>query len=189
MRLSTCIHAASGRQTRRIPARPGFTLVELLVVIGIIGLLIGLLLPALGKVIQRAKSTQTLGTMQEFSKACDAYFQEFGEYPAAVPDEALYAGIAGAGSTGGSDSVPPAAGQLPRITAMENALLALMGGYRVQTDPDYATFGQTSTPPAVAASAAEAEKLDRLRSERSDHLVFIGALLTGVAIGLWIEGK
>jgi hypothetical protein len=47
----------------------------------------------------------------------------------------------------------------------------------------------TSTPPAVAASAAEAEKLDRLRSERSDHLVFIGALLTGVAIGLWIEGK
>ena len=47
----------------------------------------------------------------------------------------------------------------------------------------------SSTSPAVAASAAEAEKLDRLRSERSDHLVFIGALLTGVAIGLWIEGK
>jgi hypothetical protein len=39
--------------------------------------------------------------------------------------------------------------QLPRITQMENALLALMGGYRVPTDPDYATFGQTSTPPAV----------------------------------------
>ena len=149
MRLSTSIHAASGRPTRRNSARPGFTLVELLVVIGIIGLLIGLLLPALGKVIQRAKSTQTLGTMQEFSKACDAYFQEFGEYPAAIPDEALYAGVTGAGSTGGSDSVPPAVGQMPRITAMENALLALMGGYRVPTDADYATFGQTSTPPAV----------------------------------------
>ena len=94
-------------------ARPGFTLVELLVVVGIIALLIGLLLPALGKVVQRAKSTQTMGTMQNFAKACDAYFQEFGEYPAAVPDSVLYRGT-------GQDA------QLPRITAMENALLALM---------------------------------------------------------------
>ena len=83
----------------------------LLVVIGIIGLLVGLLLPALGKVIQRSKSTATMGTAQEFAKACDAYFQEFGEYPAAVPDEALYAGL-----NGDSD--------LPQITAAENALLA-----------------------------------------------------------------
>ena len=103
---------------------------ELLVVIGIIGLLVGLLLPALGKVIQRSKSTSTMGTAQEFAKACDAYFQEFGEYPAAVPDEALYAGL-----NGDSD--------LPQITAAENALLALMGGYRISTDSDYTTFGGT----------------------------------------------
>ena len=128
---------------RTAPARPGFTLVELLVVIGIIGLLIGLLLPALGKVIERAKSTQTLGTMQEFAKACDAYFQEFGEYPEAIPSSVLYQGVAN------NSTDPVTVQQLPRITQMENALLALMGGYRVPTDPDYATFGQTSTPPAV----------------------------------------
>jgi hypothetical protein len=70
--------------------------------------------------------------MQNFAKACDAYFQEFGEYPAAVPDSVLYRGP-------GQDA------QLPRITAMENALLALMGGYRTKTgqdaDQDYDNFG------------------------------------------------
>jgi prepilin-type N-terminal cleavage/methylation domain-containing protein len=128
------------RAGNRVPAaaptcRRAFTLVELLVVIGIIALLIGLLFPALGKVIQRAKSTQTMGTMQNFAKACDSYFQEFGEYPAAIPDEVLYANLTGDG--------------VSRITAAENALLALMGGYRIGTDSDYATYGAGSNPPAI----------------------------------------
>jgi len=114
------------------PRKPGFTLVELLVVVGIIALLIGLLLPALGKVVQRAKATQTLGTMQNFAKACDAYYQEFGEYPAAIPDSVLYRNTAQETA-------------FPRITAMENAILALMGGYRTLTgagaDEEYANFG------------------------------------------------
>ena len=128
--------AATGR-TSAPRTRTAFTLVELLVVVGIIGLLIGLLLPALGKVIQRAKSTQTLGTMQEFAKACDAYFQEFGEYPAAIPNDVLYFGITD------NSADPVSVQQLPKLTQAENALLALMGGYRVSTDADYATYTGT----------------------------------------------
>jgi hypothetical protein len=82
----------------------------------------------------------------------------------------------------------------PRRSPSGPAVWRAHGGFTASGQADGettppASTPPASTPPAVAASAAEAEKLDRLRSERSDHLVFIGALLTGVAIGLWIEGK
>lgn len=101
--------------------RRAFTLTELLVAIGIIAILIAILLPALSKVIGKAKRTQTESTLQEFAKACDAFQQEFGFYPGIVPEAVLAAD--------------------PKISGMENALLHLMGGAIDQDDPQYASFG------------------------------------------------
>jgi prepilin-type N-terminal cleavage/methylation domain-containing protein/prepilin-type processing-associated H-X9-DG protein len=65
--------------------RRAFTLVELLVVIGIIAALMALLMPAFGQAREQARSVQCLSNLREMVVACQAYATTFrGYYPPAV---------------------------------------------------------------------------------------------------------
>jgi prepilin-type N-terminal cleavage/methylation domain-containing protein/prepilin-type processing-associated H-X9-DG protein len=80
---------------RKSLRRRGFTLVELLVVIGIIAVLMGILLPALNRARESGRRVQCLSNMRQLGMAFMMYVQENkGKFPAAGvetrPDDWVY---------------------------------------------------------------------------------------------------
>ena len=123
--------------------RRGFTLVELMVVIGIIVVLMGILIPTAGLVRKRAYAARTLALIQKALQRCHAYYNDFQAYPGIIDDGQLYInsnsspptlGVGGQPLTNVTQSmqaIPP----LKWVTSSENLLLSLMGGTKITPGP------------------------------------------------------
>lgn len=61
--------------------RDGFTIVELLVVIGVIGILAALLIPTISSVRAAARDANTRNTLQQLASAINAYHADYRGYP------------------------------------------------------------------------------------------------------------
>jgi len=140
------------RTTRPSPLAPrpspGFTLVELLVVIGIIGVLLALLFPVIGRVRTSGYEADSRNRIQQLNSAIAKYHSDHNAYPGPLPNSLAdgadgFVGIENENQVALNDVNGTAVNPAPqRITMAENLVLGLLGGLAIVDGPPVGRLGE-----------------------------------------------
>ncbi|MFP4028716.1 MAG: type II secretion system protein [Candidatus Brocadiia bacterium] len=154
----------SGNQTNPAPesqrcsadtARGGFTLIEILVVVAIIGMLAGMILAASHQVRERAKRDNTYMLLQRTETALEEYRDLYGSWPTAggsglIPNETVARILMEADTGGKAEGTTGAAiqedsgGDPQVVDPWENPIRILKGGFN-RPDLDIWSLGPNGT--------------------------------------------
>lgn len=123
---------------RRIAARPaGFTLMELLIVVLIIGVLVSIIIPVASKARQHAQAANTRALLANLGTLITTYHGDFNAYPGPLSNMEVYTTVTpGLTAPEIFDGTAPAtesikmSGRQAYITMSENLVLGLNGGLR-----------------------------------------------------------
>ena len=124
--------------------RRGFTVIELLVVIGIIVLLLSILIPTISKIRRASQTAAVKQQINEMQGAIERFYQEQHQYPGPLPDSAIntYGHGLPAPAIFDASGTNPLPGR-DKMTQSENLVLGLAGGLR------YAQNGNLCFDPAM----------------------------------------
>jgi type II secretory pathway pseudopilin PulG len=155
--------AAHGRRGRL--RAHAFTLAEAIVVLGIIVLLVGLLIPTIGRLRQSARDVVCTGRLHDLALATTTYYAIHDRYPAP------FRGTVAAMSLPGVSFTPS---NLPQ--AIDLSLINALSSY-LKYPPIGSTLAAAALPPALQSPPAEALASGRgpfASSDPSDPVYFTG---------------
>jgi prepilin-type N-terminal cleavage/methylation domain-containing protein len=120
------------RTAKRARGAAGFTLIELMIAIGIILVLITIAVPVYSRVRRAAPETNTKAQISALDTAIQRYQQDYGAYPGPLLRAKLYS-VATANNQSGLLDYANGNAVITNVTGAENLALGLLGGLRPQT--------------------------------------------------------
>src|SRR5687768_16375808 len=139
------------RQTSPRPSprrrRSAFSLVELLVVIGIIAVLVGILIPVVGKMRREAHKVDTAALINTIRSAAESYHANFKAYPGPFSDDDVYGHVKWnrTNRVGVAQNISHSGENY--VTGTEQLFLSLCGGLKLDLSSQDVKFEAPGTLP------------------------------------------